>query len=55
MIEDRFGVVYAERSVLDLLKRLSFSHITGRPQHPAQDPEVIEDFKKTSPAPSKPT
>ena len=55
VIEDRFGVVYAERSVLDLLKRLSFSHITGRPQHPAQDPEVIEDFKKTSPAPSKPT
>lgn len=53
VIEERFGVVYAERSVLDLLKRLSFSHITGRPQHPAQDPRVIEDFKKTSRVPSK--
>jgi transposase len=53
VIEDRFGVVYAERSVLDLLKRLSFSHISGRPQHPGQDPQVIEDFKTTFPALSK--
>jgi len=53
VIEDRFGVVYAERSVLDLLKRLSFSPITGRRQHPAQHPQVIEGFEKTSPAPWK--
>ena len=40
-------------STLDLLKRLSFAHISGRPQHPGQDPQVIEDFKKAFPALSK--
>jgi transposase len=55
VIEERFGVVYAERSILDLLRRLSFPHITGRPRHPAQAPAVMEDFKKTSPAPLKRT
>ncbi len=47
-IEVRFGVVYHERSVSRLLKGLGFSHISARPLHPAQDPAVLEDFKKTS-------
>jgi transposase len=55
VIGDRFGVAYSERGISDLLARLSFSRITGRPQHPAQDPETIEAFKKTSPARSGPT
>ena len=55
VIEERFGVVYAERTISDLLARLSFSYITGRPQHPRQDPQVLEAFKKTSPARSQPT
>lgn len=55
VIEDRFGVAYSERAISDLLARLSFSHITGRPQHPAQDPDTIAAFKKTSPPPSRPT
>ena len=55
VIEERFGVVYAERTISDLLARLSFSYITGRPQHPRQDPQVLETFKKTSPARSQPT
>jgi transposase len=55
VIEDRFGLIYSERGISALLARLSFSRITGRPQHPAQDPKVIEDFKKTSTASSKPT
>lgn len=54
VIEDRFGVTYSERAISELLKRLGFSHISGRPQHPAQDTRVIESFKKTSPAPSPP-
>lgn len=54
VIEDRFGLIYSERGISALLARLSFSRITGRPQHPAQDPKVIEDFKKTSTASSKP-
>ena len=53
VIEEQFGVVYSERGISALLARLSFSHISGRPQHPAQDPKVIEDFKKTSRRSSK--
>lgn len=52
VIADRFGVTYSERAISDLLKVLGFSHISARPQHPAQDEQVIEAFKKTSPEPS---
>jgi len=55
VIEERFGVVYSERTISDLLAVLSFSHISGRPQHPKQDQRVLEAFKKTSPARSQPT
>lgn len=48
VIEERFGVVYHERTVGKLLKQLGFSHISARPRHPAQDADVIEAFKKTS-------
>jgi len=48
VIKDRFDVEYSERAISDLLKALGFSHISGRPQHPAQDTKVIEAFKKTS-------
>ena len=48
VIEERFGVVYSERAVSDLLARLSFSYISGRPQHPRQDPCLLDGFKKTS-------
>ncbi len=51
VIEDRFGVVYHERSVSRLLHELGFSHMSARPRHPAQKAEVLEDFKKTSRAP----
>jgi transposase len=53
IICERFGVPYSERVISALLARLSFSRITGRPQHPGQDPQVIEAFKKTSDAHSK--
>ncbi len=55
VIEERFGVTYSERAISGLLAVLSFSHISGRPQHPKQDQRVIEAFKKTSPARSRPT
>ena len=51
VIEDRFGVIYHERSVSRLLHELGFSHLSARPRHPAQKAEVLEDFKKTSRAP----
>lgn len=48
-IKDRFAVVLHERSVGKLLKKLDFSNISGRPQHPQSDPQAQEAFKKTSP------
>lgn len=47
-ISDRFGVTLAERSVGDLLRRLGFRHLSCRPQHPRQDPQALEEHKKTS-------
>lgn len=55
VIEERFGVVYAPRSISRLLDALNFSRISARPQHPAQSEKVMEAFKKTSPSRSKPT
>lgn len=50
VIKERFGVDYHERYVGVLLKELGFSHISARPRHPAQDVEIMDAFKKTSPA-----
>ena len=46
MIEDRFGVVYHERSLSRLLHEPGFSHMSARPRHWAQKVEVLEDSKK---------
>jgi len=46
---EEFGVSMDETTMGRLLKRLRFSHISARPQHPAQDPPTLEAFKKTSP------
>lgn len=50
IIDRRFGVACSQSAISDYLAELGFSHISGRPQHPAQEPQVIEAFKKTSPA-----
>jgi transposase len=55
VIEERFGVEYHERTIGKLLKALGFSHISARPRHPKQDGEIVEAFKKTSRARSRPT
>ncbi len=44
VIRDCFGVDYHERTVGKILKEPGFSHVSVRPQHPGQDPAVIEDF-----------
>ena len=49
VIRDRFGVDYHERSVSRLLHELGFSHMSARPRHPGQDPEMLETYKKISP------
>jgi transposase len=51
LIAERYGVSYHERTVGKLLRQLGFSHISARPQHPAQDERVMAEFKKTSPPP----
>ena len=49
LIVERYGVTYHERTVGKLLRQLGFSHISARPQHPAQDARIMAEFKKTSP------
>ena len=46
----RFAVDLSEVSLGRILRKLGFSHISARPQHPKQDPEAIANFKKTFPA-----
>ena len=54
VIQARFGVDLAERTVGTLLARLGFRHLSVRPHNPAQDPAAIEAHKKTSPTCSPP-
>ena len=49
VIEARFGVQLAERSVGTLLRRLGFRHLSVRPHNPVQDLAAMEAHKKTSP------
>ena len=53
VITERFGVKCSQSVISDYLAEPGFSHISGRPQHPAQDAQVIEAFKKTSPTRSQ--
>lgn len=46
VIEDRFGVHLAERSVGAVLARLGFRHVSVRPHNPAQDRAAIEAHRK---------
>ena len=50
VIKQRFDIELDEVSVGRLLKQQGFSHISARPQHPAQKADAIETFKKTSPS-----
>jgi transposase len=45
----QFGVDLSTVAIGRVLKKLKFSYISARPQHPAQDPQAIAAFKKTSP------
>ena len=59
VIEQRYAVELAERSVGDLLRRLGFRRISVRPRCPKQDAAILEAHKKTlpiwSPTPSRRT
>ena len=47
IIKERFDVDLDEVSIGRVLKELGFAHVSARPQHPKQDPQAIEAFKKT--------
>jgi transposase len=49
VLGERFGVDLSEVRLGQVLKELGFSHISARPRHPAQNPQAIAAFKKTSP------
>jgi transposase len=49
VIEAKFGVRLAARTVGTILNRLGFRRVSVRPQHPGQDPAAQEAHKKTSP------
>ena len=49
VIDARFGVRLAERTVGALLRRLGFVRLSVRPRHPAHDAQAQEAHKKTSP------
>jgi transposase len=54
VIEQRFGVKLAERSVGDLLRRLGFRRLSVRPRCPEQDAASQQAHKKTLPIWSPP-
>ena len=43
-----FGVVLAERSISDVLRRLGFRRLVPRPRHPGQDAAAYASFELTS-------
>ena len=49
VIERRFGVVLAERSVGAMLKRLGFRRLSVRPRHPGHDIQAQASFGSGSP------
>ena len=53
VVEARFGVVMAERTIGDLLHARGFRHVSVRPRHPNCDEAAQEAFKKPSPRRSR--
>ena len=48
ILEREFGVLYSMQGLYDLLHRLGYSCLCPRPQHEKADPQLQEQFKKTS-------
>ncbi len=52
VVERRFGLRVAERTMGSILRRLGFVKLSARPRHPQSDPEARELYKNGWPAPS---
>ena len=48
IIKQQFGIDYRLNSIYSLLRRLGYSYVSSRPEHPKGDPEAREAFKKKS-------
>lgn len=48
ILEREFGVLYSRQGLYDLLHRLGYSCLCPRPRHEKADPQLQEQFKKTS-------
>ena len=46
VVERRFGVCVAERTMGSLLRRLGFARLSARPRHPQGDPQAQEQHEK---------
>ncbi len=46
VVKERFGVECHLATIARILHELGFSHISPRPQHPKQDEQAIEEYKK---------
>jgi transposase len=46
ILETEYGAAYSVGGTYFLLRRLGFSSLVPRPEHPAGDPEARENFKK---------
>jgi transposase len=46
VVKERFGVECHQGTISRILRELGFSHISPRPQHPKQDEQTIEEYKK---------
>lgn len=48
LVKREFGVLYSLRGVECLLGRMGFSYLAPRPRHEKTNPQIQEEFKKTS-------
>ncbi len=48
ILEREFGVLYSQQGLYDLLHRLGYSCFCPRSQHEKADPQLQQQFKKTS-------
>jgi len=48
IVEQQFGVTYHLNSIYRLLRRMGYSYVSSRPEHPKGDPQTREAFKKKS-------